>query len=93
MTDQRSTPASATWDEIEQAAQAGMQRDEVDLPPLRPIIEVDDPMLVVAQMNALRMAADTLGMKHDPNWDATEAAAGDQMRRHNDEPEDDAAPA
>ena len=86
MADPHGGPESPTWAEIERDAEAGMQREGVELPPLRPIVEVDDPMLVLAQMNALRMAAGAMGMKNDPNWDATEAAVGDQMRRSTEEP-------
>ena len=69
------------WGEIEAEAQRGMSLEGVALPPLRPVIEVEDPLLLLAQMKAFRMVADDLGVAHDPSWDETEAAVGDQLHR------------
>lgn len=85
MVDASGGPDHRSWAEIEADAEAGREREDVALPPLLP--QTDDPMLAFAQVAALRLAADSVGMKHDPNWDATEAAVGDQVRWANGAPD------
>jgi hypothetical protein len=48
------------------------------------MVNVDDPMLELAQMQVLRLAAEEMGIQQDPTWDTTEAALGDQLQRDAD---------
>jgi hypothetical protein len=76
--------SDGTWAQLEEAAQAGLKREEVALPPLRPVVNVDDPLLELAQMQVLRLAAAEMGIQEDPTWESTEAALGDQLLRDAD---------
>ena len=82
-----------SWDAIEAEALrllGGREADTIGAPPPPPVDAaspsppapaIDDPLLAFAQVTALRLAADSSGVAHDPNWDTTEAAIGDQLHR------------
>lgn len=55
--------------------------DVSDAPPPAAAPVIDDPMLAFARVTALRLAADSSGVAHDPSWDMTEAAIGKQLHR------------
>lgn len=82
-----------SWDAIEAEALrllGGREAATTEAPP-PPVVDgadesppaptIDDPLLAFAQVTALRLAADSSGVAHDPNWDTTEAAIGDQLHR------------
>lgn len=81
-----------SWDAIEADALARLGGREPGAPapdepaatapaPAPPRPTLDDPLLALAQVKAFRLAADSLGVAHDPSWDATEADVGDQLHR------------
>jgi hypothetical protein len=87
MADVAGFPHHPSWDELEADAMSRLRRaptdgEEPSVDP--PHTEVADPLLAFAQIKAVRLAADSMGMDHDPAWDRTEADVTSQIHRAED---------
>lgn len=83
MADLAGFPHDPSWDQQEREALArlrtGAPAAEPDESPAPGPIS-DDPLADLAKVAALRFAADSMGMRHDPAWDREEADVARQMR-------------
>jgi hypothetical protein len=94
MADLAGFPHHPSWDRLETEARERLRGDRGDAPAAapepavtEPPAEVADPLLALAQVTAFRMAADTMGVAHDPAWDGTEQQVTSQLHRQaNDHP-------
>jgi len=97
MADLAGFPHHSSWDGMEAQARERLRRLPAESgngpagepQPATPI-GVDDPLLLLAQMKAVRLAADSMGLAHQPGWDETEASATSVLRReaHENRPAD-----